>query len=108
MLLMVIVGSVLPYPAKYAMGMNVTLKHRLWHAAAYGSTAWLLTLVARNPKERAAALLGMVALGALLEYMQHRVYRCPYEWWDVRDDTFGIAAAALLDRWQGLRRRIVR
>jgi hypothetical protein len=48
----------------------------------------------------------MIALGAALEYMQHCIYLCPYEWWDVRDDSFGVVAAALLDQWSALRRRI--
>jgi hypothetical protein len=106
MLLLLIVGSVLPYGAKAALGEQMPFKHRIYHALTYGSTAWLLTLIARNPRERVAAILGMIALGAALEYMQHCIYLCPYEWWDVRDDSFGVVAAALLDQWSALRRRI--
>jgi hypothetical protein len=90
-------GSFLPDHAKDAIGTHAV--HRLYHLVSFGSTAYLLSLIARDTRERFAASFFVIALGCALEYGQHVVFHIPIEWWDIRDDTLGVLAAALLIRF---------
>ena len=75
----------MPDEAKSAIGTH--LQHRLYHVAAFGSTAYLLTLIGRHHRDRIYALLFAVALGTAVELAQHHIFHCQFEWWDVI--TFG-------------------
>jgi len=104
--LALVIGSILPEDAKVAIGTHY--QHRLYHLLSFGSTAYLLTLIARTARERLYALLFVIALGAALEFSQHGIFGNPIEWWDIRDDTLGAFAAALLSQWAALRQKLVR
>jgi hypothetical protein len=106
--LLLVFGSVLPFAAKNALAIDAPVQHRVYHAISYGMSAWVLFLISRNRPQRVAALLGMIGFGAALEGLQHMLFHCAYEWWDVRDDAFGICAAFVLDRWPALRSRLLR
>ena len=43
------------------------------------------------------------ALAVAIETSQHLLYKNPFEWWDVRDDTIGVAFAWMLIRWTGIK-----
>jgi len=104
-IVVLIVGSVLPDQAKNAIGAHS--QHRLYHLLSFGATAYLLTLIGRSNRERFYALLFVIALGTALELAQHLIFHSPFEWWDVRDDTIGVLAAAPLGLWPALHRRLI-
>ena len=99
--LVLALGSFLPDHAKGAIGTHSL--HRLYHLISFGSTAYLLSLIARDTRERLAAASFVIFLGLTLEFFQHIVFHIPLEWWDVRDDTLGVLAAALLIRLNPLK-----
>lgn len=118
-LLVLIVGSLLPYEAKVAMGSRpgypvspktrvATLKHRTFHWLSFGSTALLLMLLARGRKEDLLATTATMALGMAIEWTQHVMYHSRLEWWDVRDDTYAALAALLLVLFTPVKRALVR
>jgi hypothetical protein len=104
--LALVIGSVLPDAAKIAIGTHYW--HRLYHLLSFGSTAYLLTLIARTTRERLYALLFVIALGAAIEFSQHAIFGNSIEWWDIRDDTLGVLLAAVLSQWSALRQKLVR
>jgi hypothetical protein len=66
---------------------------------AFGVLSFLLAVLCRNPSRQLMALACVVALGALIEGLQHLMYENPFETWDLRDDTYGALSgffAALL------------
>jgi hypothetical protein len=115
--LCLLAGSLLPDSAKIvlrtkadimtvdgkASSVTIPFNHRLYHALSFGSTAFLLLLIARNTKKRFYGALGVIALGLAIEYIQHRLFGQPVEWWDVRDDGYGVLAAYVLGQWSALR-----
>ena len=82
--------------------------HRPFHLAAFGLTALVLSrffdasgrplLPPRFPPARAwiHAFLATIALGGVIEVLQHLIYRNRTEWGDVRDDALSAIAAILL------------
>jgi hypothetical protein len=104
-ILALIIGSLLPHAAKVAMGtspppgqpitMQIAWTHRLVHYAAFGSTALLLFVIARNARERQAALLATIALGVGIETLQHVIYKSSFETLDACDDAFAACAVSV-------------
>jgi hypothetical protein len=105
----VIVGSLLPGSAKITLfasesehmqsGNAVTSKHRLIHFFAFGSSFFLLSLLAAGRREQLEAAGEVMAIGCMIELIQYFAYshgHAAFEWWDVRDDAIGIVAAFLL------------
>jgi hypothetical protein len=69
-------------------------KHQIEHVLAFGSTAMLLLVLARNRREVVSAVGGVVLLGIAIEISQYLIYSLPMlEWWDIREDTIGAALA---------------
>jgi VanZ family protein len=66
--------------------------HRLAHWFAFGGLACLLALLTRGIPLRVAGLTGVIAFGALIEYLQSVIYSHSIEIWDVRDDARGALA----------------
>jgi hypothetical protein len=58
----------------------------------------VLSLLAAGWREELEAAGEVLAIGCIVELAQYFVYshRQVFEWWDVRDDAIGIAAAFLL------------
>ena len=98
-----IVGSLLPGSAKVRLGTTyhssthhsriVGMKHRVIHFLAFGSTALMLMLLAPSRRHEMRAGVGVMLLGCALEVTQFMIYSINFEWWDVRDDCYGIAGA---------------
>lgn len=121
-ILAVVVGSLLPQPAKSVLGTSprngqemtarIAWTHRAVHFAAFGSTALFLLLVARSTRQRQAAILTTVALGAGIEMLQHAIYRSEFESCDVRDDALAACLVYLLwfvvRRWPAQRRNALK
>lgn len=118
-LLCLIIGSLLPYEAKVAMGTRpgypvnprlpvVTLKHRFFHWLSFGGTALLLCLLARTRYQDQAATAATIALGCGIEYAQHAFYHGRIEWWDMRDDSYAALAVLVLVQVPGLKSALVR
>ncbi len=104
-ILLVAVGSLMPEAAKRALGTNASvLWHQCYHFASFGSAALILSLIAPTAPKRVAAFLSVVALGLLLESLQHAIWHNPMEWWDVRDDALAAAAAWALANSAAVRR----
>jgi len=89
-----LVGSLMPLDAKQAIG-TVGGLHRGYHFLSFGSTALLLQLTQPTRRGRMAVCALVIALGASLEILQHVIYGNVLEWWDIRDDAFGVIAAYL-------------
>jgi len=74
------------------------MKHRLIHIFAFGSSFYLLSLLATRRREELEAAGEVMAIGCFVELIQYFVYSHDrgFEWWDVRDDAIGIAAFLLI------------
>ncbi len=104
----VIVGSLLPGSAKATLRGSeskhiharsaVSLKHRLLHFFAFGSSFFVLSRLAIGRREELQAAGEVMTIGCLVELAQYFIYsyRYGFEWWDVRDDAIGIAVTFLL------------
>ena len=109
-----VIGSFLPADTKRALGTQSGvgsygepgLSHRIWHIASFGSTALLTTLVTHSPGRRLLAAGAVFALGGLIELLQPVFFDTDLEWWDIRDDGFGIIAFTATG-WIGRVRRIL-
>jgi hypothetical protein len=105
--LSLVIGSLLPGAAKTALGTHVPVQHRLYHALAFGATAYLFLLIARGARERLYALLFTIGLAVAIEYLQYRISGGVFEWWDVRDDSLGVLAAVLIFTWAASREKLL-
>ena len=103
----VVVGSLLPGPAKatfgatpHAVNRRVNYKHRALHVLTFGSTYFLVSLLALDAWDEIAAAGEVLALAGLIELAQDILYAHgkTFEWWDVRDDAIGILIAFLAVR----------
>ncbi len=74
-------------PARPAPVHNL---HREFHLLAFGITA---LLIRRKPWQ---SVLLTIALGVIIEFLQHLIYHLPLEWWDIRDDAIGAIFAITL------------
>lgn len=74
------------------------LRHRLLHVVGFGSTALWFLFLSRTGRQQLAFLLGVFCLGLGLELIQCLIYRNTFEWWDLRDDFWGITLAFVLFR----------
>ena len=117
-LVCLVAGSLMPAPVKVIMGTtnrtglagapgHIVTVHRAYHMVAFGATAVLMMLVCRTRREDLAVTAGALLLGALLEYAQHLMYGAVLEWWDIRDDGWGISAAFILMQTAPLRSWLV-
>lgn len=75
---------------------SVSLKHRLIHFVAFGSSFLVLSLLATGRREELEAAGEVMAIGCIVELAQYFISPRRFEWWDVRDDAIGIAVAFLL------------
>jgi hypothetical protein len=103
----VIVGSLMPGSGKEKLGLrtaktahvvgHLTIKHRLIHVLAFGSSCLLASLLARNNREQVEVAGEILGVGFLVELGQCVVYfhGHVFEWWDIRDDAIGITVAFL-------------
>ena len=113
-LILIVVGSLLPGPAKVQLGTmpakpahggsRVTMQHRLMHGLAFGSAWLLVSFLTVSNREALLAAGEVLAVGFLIELAQDIVYSHgkTFEWWDIRDDALGIGAVfatVLLARW---------
>jgi hypothetical protein len=103
----VIVGSLLPGSIKVMLrasegkstySRNALTRHRLIHFFAFGSSFFLLSLLATGSREELEAAGEVMAIGCIVELAQYLIsdHRYIFEWWDVRDDAIGIAVVFLL------------
>jgi len=94
------IGSFLPGSWKLAIGTRpytqshfVDPQHRVLHIVTFGFTALLLMLLFDRARDRAKAAFGALLFGGAIETMQFATgLAAVFEWWDLRDDFFGIAA----------------
>ena len=103
----VIAGSLMPSPGKEKLGLrpvktahaqrHIASRHRLAHMFAFGSSWFLVSLLAFNNREALEAAGEILAVGFLVELTQFVVYSHGhmFEWWDIRDDAIGIAVTLL-------------
>lgn len=110
-----IIGSFLPGPAKRVLGTQPgggppgqpAPMHRAWHLLSFGSTALLTSLAAGSSRRRVLHPVAVFVLGLSIELLQPPVFGGELEWWDIRDDGYGVLAALLLDRSNRLRRLLL-
>jgi len=72
--------------------------HRVVHFAAFGASALLLVSMSRSSSQKMAALLTVIGIAVSVELLQHVIYGCSFEAWDVRDDTLAAIAGYTLAR----------
>lgn len=72
-------------------------QHRILHLLGFGFPAVILFNLCRNRIAVIAGALSLAVMAVALEYLQHRIYSSPLEWWDIRDDLAAIAMAVFLD-----------
>jgi hypothetical protein len=70
--------------------------HRVAHWASFGVLSFLVALLGRNRSQRFIALAGVIALGVVIELLQHLIYLSPLETWDMRDDSYGAIAGFIV------------
>jgi hypothetical protein len=103
-----IVGSFLPGTLKDRLGTTaqpqsghvvrqVALKHRMFHLASFGSTALILLVIAGNAREERKGAAFVLLLGCAIETLQcWQSNGVLFEWWDVRDDFYAVAAVFIM------------
>lgn len=110
----VVIGSFLPGSWKRDLGTHpytplhaVSFQHRAVHFVTFGLTALLFLALAQGRRGRAKAVAGAILLGLAIEAGQYAVgLSAVLEWWDIRDDLFAIAGAAVVfGVWRWLRQR---
>jgi len=84
-------------------GESRSIVHQVWHVFSFGVAAVTLFALSRNARQVSTAALAIFCLAAAIETSQHLLYKNVFEWWDVRDDTIGVAFAWMLIRWTGIR-----
>ncbi len=84
-------------------GESQSIVHQVWHVVSFGAAGLMLFALSRNAKQVSTAALGIFCLAVAIETSQHLLYKNPFEWWDVREDTIGIAFAWMLIRWTGVK-----
>jgi len=77
--------------------------HQLLHLVLFGAAGVMLFALSQNTKQVWTAAVGIFFLAVAIEISQHLLYKNPFEWWDVRDDTIGVAFAWMLIRWTGIK-----
>jgi hypothetical protein len=112
----VIAGSLLPWSLKNRLGTTIPDRlngqvavsgwaHRVWHVSVFGFTALLLLIQSSSERQKLHSLMAAFGLGLILEFLEFFFYGNVFEWWDVRDDAYGVMAAFGLV-WLIARRRI--
>ncbi len=84
-------------------GESQSIIHNVGHAASFGTAGLMLFALSRDARQVLAAALTVFCLAVAIETSQHLLYKNPFEWWDVRDDTIGVAFAWMLIRWTGIK-----
>ena len=99
-----VIGSFLPGSWKRELGTQpytpfhaVSFQHRVVHVATFGLTALLFLALAEGRRGQVKAVAGAVLLGLAIEAGQHAVgLSAVLEWWDLRDDFWAVAGAAVV------------
>jgi len=69
---------------------RIVAAHRMGHVVAFAIAATVALLVSDSRPRKFQSLMSLLAIAILTETMQHWIYRNPLEWWDIRDDFFGV------------------
>ena len=109
-----VIGSFLPVAAKQRLGTRSaegisatpSLAHRWWHIAGFGLAALLASATTRIPRALALQSTGLLALGAVIEFLQMFISAADLEWWDIRDDGYGIVGLTIFGQL-GIIRKIL-
>ena len=88
-------------------GESDTIRHRVFHVLSFGAAALMLLALGTDAKRESIAGLSVLCLAVAIETSQFLLYKNPFEWWDVRDDTIGILIAAVLIRRTRVRRLLL-
>ncbi len=100
--LITVVGSFLPGPAKERLGTQASLSHtsrvgsghRAYHLFTFALIAGLLSLGSLRFRGELLSCVAALALGYGIEVTQWSVGLSErFEWWDVKDDLLGVAFA---------------
>ena len=65
------------------------------HIAAFATAGFTALSLWRTPKRAAWVLIILTATAISLEVGQHRIYRIPIEWSDIRDNLIGLTVGAI-------------
>jgi hypothetical protein len=84
-------------------GESQSIVHPVSHMVLFGVAAAMLFALSENARQAWATALEIFCLAMAIETSQHLLYKNLFEWWDVRDDTIGVAAAWMLIRWTGIK-----
>lgn len=116
-ILALIIGSFLPAEHKQALGtQSLTPRpygephwpHRVWHVVSFGSTVLLASLAeTTRPRRRLLWAFLIILLGTGIETVQWLRNDYSLEWWDVRDDAYGVLIFAILAELRSVRRVLV-
>jgi hypothetical protein len=105
--LCLVIGSLLPSDTKVLLGTHPGVRrgphklrvtspqHKIFHLVTFGSTALLFLRISTDKRQELLWMFAVVALGGMLEIAQHLIGGNEFEWWDVRDDTYGVLAVFL-------------
>jgi hypothetical protein len=112
---MLIVGSFLPTEAKQAIGTQVLIAgqlsqdwhHRAYHVVSFGFTALLISLVNRQWKHCILFCAALMCLAMCIELAQSLIFVSDFEWWDLRDDAYGVLLWAPLGQLSWVREVLV-
>src|SRR5579862_8469762 len=77
-------------------GESQSIVHQVWHLVSFGAAGLMLLVLSRGRKQHWAAAAMVICLAVAIETSQHLLYKGPFEWWDVRDDTIGVLVGAAL------------
>lgn len=76
-------------------GSWFTTLHSLMHLASFATLGALAWLISTRRWARLSGIAAVLLLGIVIEWVQCRTYRIPFETWDLRDDTIGVGLGVL-------------
>lgn len=84
-------------------GESQSIVHQVSHLISFGAAGVMLFALSNDSRQAWRAALGILCLAVAIETSQHLLYKNPFEWWDVRDDTIGVLFGGVLIRWTRIR-----
>jgi hypothetical protein len=83
-------------PADQSLQGNAVLQHRAVHFLSFGFPGLLLAFISPRVSNRVLFCLAIISFGISIEFAQSVIFTSAFEWWDVRDDLYGMMMVSVV------------